>query len=94
MMTRKIKKAGSRTLQGAREALALARGRADSSAYGIHPPSKRRRRKSSTQLTVRQQHELAALAALPDKRIDTDDIPEVQDWVGAKRGLFHRSSKT
>ena len=45
------------------------------------------------QLTAKQRAELAALANLPDKRIDTVDIPGVRDWSGAKRGLFHRSSK-
>ena len=30
---------------------------------------------------------------LPDDQIDTDDIPEVQDWSGAKRGLFYRPIK-
>jgi hypothetical protein len=42
---------------------------------------------------AKQRAELAALAALPDDRIDTRDIPEVRDWSGVKRGLFHRSSK-
>lgn len=37
--------------------------------------------------------ELAALAALPDDRIDTDDIPEVEDWSGARRGMFYRPVK-
>lgn len=38
--------------------------------------------------TAKQCAEIAALAALPDERIDTADIPEVRDWAGAKRGVF------
>lgn len=37
--------------------------------------------------------ELAALEAMPDDRIDTDDIPEVRDWSGARRGAFYRPVK-
>lgn len=37
--------------------------------------------------------EIEALSALPDDQIDTDDIPEVTDWSGAKRGLFYRPVK-
>jgi hypothetical protein len=36
---------------------------------------------------------LTELAALPDEKIDTRDIPEVRDWSGAKRGLFYRPGK-
>jgi uncharacterized protein (DUF4415 family) len=39
------------------------------------------------------QAELDALAALPEDQIKTDDIPEVQDWSGAKRGMFYRPIK-
>ena len=35
---------------------------------------------------------MAALDALPDDQIDTTDIPEVRDWSGAVRGLFHMSA--
>ena len=42
----------------------------------------------SRPLTRKQQAELAALAALPDDRIDTSDIPEFRDWSGARRGVF------
>ncbi|MCX7360478.1 MAG: BrnA antitoxin family protein [Alphaproteobacteria bacterium] len=48
---------------------------------------------NSSRLTARQRAELDALAALPDDRIDTLDIPEVRDWSGAKRGLFYRPVK-
>jgi hypothetical protein len=46
------------------------------------------------QLTAKQRVELTALAVQSDDRIDTSDIPEVLDWSGAKRGLFHRSQKS
>ncbi|MDV2998776.1 MAG: hypothetical protein N5P05_000382 [Chroococcopsis gigantea SAG 12.99] len=39
------------------------------------------------------QAEIKALAALPEDQIKTDDIPEVRDWSGAKRGLFYRPIK-
>ena len=42
-------------------------------------------------LKAKLRAELDALAALPDDRIDTSDMPEVRDWSGAKRGVFHRS---
>jgi uncharacterized protein (DUF4415 family) len=48
---------------------------------------------ASRRLTAKQRAELAALAKLPDDRIDTTDIPEVRDWSGAKRGLFYRPVK-
>jgi uncharacterized protein (DUF4415 family) len=48
---------------------------------------------TSKRLTAKQRAELAALARLPDNRIDTNDIPEVRDWSGARRGLFYRPVK-
>jgi uncharacterized protein (DUF4415 family) len=48
---------------------------------------------SSNQLTPAQQAELDALAALPDDKIDTKEMPEVRDWSGARRGLFFRPIK-
>lgn len=39
------------------------------------------------------QAEVDALANLPDDEIQTDDIPEVRDWSGAKRGVFYRPQK-
>ncbi len=51
------------------------------------------KKRNSSRLTARQRAELDALAALPDDRIDTLDIPEVRDWSGAKRGLFYRPVK-
>lgn len=47
----------------------------------------------ASRLTAKQRPELEALAALPDDRIDTADIPEVRDWSDAKRGLFYRPIK-
>jgi uncharacterized protein (DUF4415 family) len=37
--------------------------------------------------------EIANLAALPDERIDTSDIPELRDWSGAVVGKFYRPIK-
>ncbi len=47
----------------------------------------------SKALTAAQQAELKALAALPDDKIDTTEMPEVRNWSGAKRGLFFRPVK-
>ena len=47
-------------------------------------------KKADTELTPQQQAEIDALKAMPDEEIDTSDIPEVTDWSGAKRGMFHR----
>jgi len=41
----------------------------------------------------RQAKELAALAALPNAKIDLSDAPEVQDWSGAVVGKFYRPIK-
>lgn len=51
------------------------------------------RKATSNQLTSEQQAEIEALAALPDEQIDIQDIPEVTDWSGAKRGMFFRPIK-
>jgi uncharacterized protein (DUF4415 family) len=37
--------------------------------------------------------QLQAVAALPDDQINTDDIPEGQDWSDAVRGKFYRPIK-
>ncbi len=47
----------------------------------------------SDKITPAQQAEIDALAALPDDKIDTKDMPEVRDWSGAQRGLFFRPVK-
>jgi uncharacterized protein (DUF4415 family) len=53
------------------------------------------KRVSGRSLTSRQKRELAALAALPDDRIDTSDIPELPPgaWKNAVRGRFYRPVK-
>jgi uncharacterized protein (DUF4415 family) len=53
------------------------------------------KRASGRSLTSRQQRELAALAALPEDRIDTSDIPELPPgaWKNAVRGRFYRPVK-
>ncbi len=48
---------------------------------------------SSDRLTPTQQAEIDALAALPDNKIDTRDMPEVRDWSGARRAPFFRPIK-
>ncbi len=48
---------------------------------------------NSKPLSLEQAAELEALAALPDDRIDTSDIPEQLDWRGARRGVFYRPVK-
>jgi uncharacterized protein (DUF4415 family) len=48
---------------------------------------------ASEHLTAKQKAQLKALVALPDDQINTDDIPEVLNWSGAKRGLFYRPIK-
>lgn len=48
---------------------------------------------TSNKLTPAQQAQLDALADLPDEQIDTQDIPELPDWSGKKRGLFYRPVK-
>jgi len=40
--------------------------------------------------TKTRQMEAKSSAARPDAQIDTGDIPEIQDWTGAVRGLFAR----
>jgi uncharacterized protein (DUF4415 family) len=46
-------------------------------------------------LTAKQKRDLAALAALPDDRVDTSDIPELplSAWNDAVRGRFYRPVK-
>lgn len=46
-------------------------------------------------LTPKQKKELRALAARPDDRIDTSDIPELPPgaWKNAVRGRFYRPVK-
>lgn len=44
-------------------------------------------------VSKKQAKELAALAALPDDKIDLTDIPEVLDWSGAVIGRLYRPIK-
>lgn len=44
-------------------------------------------------MTSEQKAEVKALAALPEDQIQTDDMPEVTNWSGAKRGMFYRPIK-
>ena len=48
---------------------------------------------TSKPLTFAQKAELAALAVLPDEKIDTRAVPEQQDWSGARRGVVYRPVK-
>ncbi len=48
---------------------------------------------NSSTLTPEQAAELEALAALPEDRINTRDLPEQKDWSTAKRGVFFRPVK-
>src|SRR5258708_6195380 len=41
-------------------------------------------------LTKLQERDLANLAALPDRQIDTSDIPEIKSLAGGVQGLFYR----
>ncbi|MDR3713991.1 MAG: hypothetical protein P4L51_14305, partial [Puia sp.] len=43
--------------------------------------------------TLARTRELAAMAALPEDRIDTRETLEQRDWTGARRGVFHRPAK-
>ncbi len=46
-----------------------------------------------SKMSKREKQELAALAALPDAKIDTSDIPDGADWNNAERGRFYRPIK-
>ncbi|MBW4550143.1 MAG: hypothetical protein KME35_03375 [Aphanocapsa sp. GSE-SYN-MK-11-07L] len=54
----------------------------------------RMNKETSNDLTAAQQAELKALAALSEDQIETNHIPEIQDWSGAKRGVFYRHIKS
>ena len=45
-------------------------------------------------VSKKQAKELAALARMPDDRIDLTDAPEVRDWRNAVVGKFYRPIKT
>lgn len=54
-----------------------------------------RERAAARSLTGKRRRELAAIAALPDEKIDTSDIPELpaSAWKDAVRGRFYRPVK-
>ena len=47
-------------------------------------------KREHSEITDEMRDEIEALKALPDDRINTDDIPEILDWSGARRGVFYR----
>jgi uncharacterized protein (DUF4415 family) len=47
----------------------------------------------NSNLTLTQNAELAALAAISEGDINTSAVPEQRDWTGAKRGAFFRPVK-
>ncbi len=49
--------------------------------------------KVSKKLSKSQRRELAALARMPDEKIDLTDAPEVREWRGAVVGKFYRPIK-
>ena len=51
-------------------------------------------KKGNSKPPLERSAELEALAALPEDKINTRDIPEQDDWSGARRGLFFRPVKT
>lgn len=63
----------------------------------MHNRTKNARMKpaSEQRLTAKQKRELAAIAALPDHKIDTSDSPELSPsaWKDAVRGRFYRPVK-
>src|SRR5438270_7367192 len=67
---------------------------------GLSAPGRRQHMKGelmkraiSDRLTPEQKAETDALAALPEDRINTHDIPEQRDWSGARRGVLFRPVK-
>lgn len=46
-----------------------------------------------SKVTKRQSREIRKLADMADEEIDTNDIPEVEDFSGAVRGRFYRPVK-
>ena len=44
-------------------------------------------------VSKKQAKELAALARMPDEKIDLTDAPEVREWRGAVVGKFYRPIK-
>lgn len=46
-----------------------------------------------SKVTKKQAREIQKLADMADEEIDTNDIPEVEDFSGAVRGRFYRPVK-
>jgi uncharacterized protein (DUF4415 family) len=53
------------------------------------------RRNALSPLTAKQRRQVAALASMPDKRIDYSDIPPLKErfWKNAVRNPFYRPVK-
>ena len=51
------------------------------------------KKRNSRTITPQQRAELKTLEVLPDRDIDTSDIPEILDWSGARRGALYRPVK-
>jgi uncharacterized protein (DUF4415 family) len=51
------------------------------------------KKKRSNPVPPEIQAEVDALAGLPEEQINTEDIPEVEDWDDARRGVFYRPIK-
>jgi uncharacterized protein (DUF4415 family) len=49
--------------------------------------------RSMREVSRKQTKELAALARMPDEKIDLTDAPEVREWRGAVVGKFYRPIK-
>jgi uncharacterized protein (DUF4415 family) len=51
------------------------------------------KRETFDNLSAEQKAELAALSALNEEQINTEEIPEIRDWDNAQRGTFYRPIK-
>lgn len=51
------------------------------------------KKETSKERTAEQKAELDALKSLSDEEIDTEEMPEITDWSGAKRRVFYRPVK-
>lgn len=51
------------------------------------------RKERSKALTAEQRAELETLAALREAEIDTGEMPEITDWLKARRGALYRPIK-
>src|SRR6266481_2035662 len=69
--------------------------KAERNTYESSRREKRRRGRGRLMKKVsrKQAKELAALARMPDEKIDLTDAPEVREWRGAVVGKFYRPIK-